>query len=136
MISKSSAVLSDGLHKKKKRKYRHFKSNQLNHSCHCSSFGDFCRFVLFPQDHPHVGVRPDLREEQQGVLQLLLALLPLLLAGRRGVLPLVLQEAVEEVLVLEALLLVHCRAHSTAQGEAEHGSCANTAARGRPAETS
>lgn len=59
-----------------------------------------------------MGIRSDLREEQQGVLQLLLALLPLLLAGRRSVLPLVLQEAIEEVLVLEALLLVHCGAHS------------------------
>lgn len=54
-----------------------------------------------------MGVRSDLREEEQSVLQLLLALLPLLLGGHRSVLLLVIQEAVEEVLVLEAQLLVH-----------------------------
>lgn len=54
-----------------------------------------------------MGVRSNLREEEQSVLQLLLALLPLLLGGHRSVLLLVIQEAVEEVLVLEAQLLVH-----------------------------
>lgn len=64
--------------------------------------------LLLPQDHPHVSVGADLRQEEQGVLQLLLALPPLLLAGKGSVLPLIVQEAVEQVLVLEAQLLVHC----------------------------
>lgn len=74
-----------------------------------NGFRERCSIVaLFPQNHPHVCVRSDLREEEQGVLQLLLALLPLRLARQRSILLLVIQEAVEKVLVLEAQLLVHC----------------------------
>lgn len=53
-------------------------------------------------------IRANLGQEEQGVLQLLLALLPLLLARKQSVRLLIVQEAVEEVFVLEAQLLVHC----------------------------
>lgn len=72
------------------------------------SVREYFSFILLPQDHPHVGIRSNLREEEQCVLQFLLALLPLLLTGKRGVLLLIIQEAVEKILVLEAQLLVHC----------------------------
>lgn len=50
----------------------------------------------------------NLGQEEQGVLQLLLALPPLRLARTQSILLLIVQEAVEQILVLEAQLLVHC----------------------------
>lgn len=66
------------------------------------------KVLLFPQNHPHVSIRSNLWQEEQSVLQLLLALLPLRLTGQKGVVLFVFQEAVEEVFVLETLLLIHC----------------------------
>lgn len=54
-----------------------------------------------------MGVRSDLREEEEGVLQLLVALFLFVFVGERGVLHFVLQEAIENIFILETQLLIH-----------------------------
>jgi len=56
-----------------------------------------------------MGVRSDLREEQEGVLQFFVTLFLLFLIGEGCLLCLIVQEPIKQILILETQLLVHCR---------------------------
>jgi len=63
----------------------------------------------FPEDHSHVCVRADLREEEEGLLQLFLSFTFLVVARQHSILFLVIKETIKKVLILKAELMVNCR---------------------------
>lgn len=73
--------------------------------------GVLCSHSRFAEDHSHVGVGAHLRQQQHGVLQLLITLLFLLLSRQRGILMLVIQKSIKQIFVLEMVLLVHYVKH-------------------------
>lgn len=63
----------------------------------------------FPEDHPHVCIRADLGEEEEGLLQLFLSFTFLIVARQHCILLLIIKETVKEVLILKVQLMVDCQ---------------------------
>ncbi len=63
----------------------------------------------FPEDHPHVCIRADLGEEEEGLLQLFLSFTFLIVARQHRILLLIIKETVKEVLILIVQLIVDCQ---------------------------
>lgn len=69
-------------------------------------------YSRFSEDHPHVCIRADLREEEECLLQFLLSFTLLVVARQHAILLLIIEETIKEVLILKVQLVVDCSQES------------------------